>query len=209
MASNDATVDAFFAVFASGSSPSVMVNTLMTTVFCPQNNTVPPTMPAVGITGHGPNFHGAESGPPPLGVTLLFTQLLTSFPDLQFTELNKKRRLYSVAGTSPVTIIGTQATLQGTYQKPWFPKTADSDAVSHYSKPLSDIPAFGSPATPKATKPIPAFTLFEFGSTTAFTVSRLLIYLDRYSFIRDLYQTAEALTLTSTTSQYHEHERHH
>ena len=145
-------------------------------------------MPAVGITGHGPNFIGAANGPPAVGVTALFSQLLTSFPNIILKELTKKRRLYS-GGSSPVTIIGTQATLTGTYQAGWFKKTGDPDSVSHYSKPLSDIPAFAQ-NTWKATK-IPAFVEFEFGSATPLTVSRLLIYLDRYSFIRDLSHPAD------------------
>ena len=199
MASNDQTVDTFFALLGSGATSAANLNTLITTVFCPVDDMQNPTMPAVGITGHGPNFIGAGNGPPPVGITLLFSQLVTSFPNVKLTELTKKKRLYS-GGNSPVIIIGTQATLAGTYQSAWFPKTTDPDYVSHYSKPLSDIPAFAL-NTAKATK-IPAFAEFEFGSATPFTVSRLLIYLDRYSFIRDLSQPADPPSSSLFSSSY-------
>jgi hypothetical protein len=200
MASNDLTIDAFFKLLGSGTTSAGDLNTLTSTVFCQVDDAQNPTMPAVGITGHGPNFIGAGNGPPLVGVTALFSQLITSFPNIKLTELTKKRRLYS-GGSSPVTIIGTQATLTGTYQAGWFAKTSDPDSVSHYSKPLSDIPAF-APSIAKSTK-VPAFAEFEFGSATPYMVSRLLIYLDRYSFVRDLHQAADPPPASLFSASYH------
>jgi hypothetical protein len=210
MPTNDQQVDQFFTLLGTGTTSAANLTALITTVFCPPDNAVPPTMPAVGITGHGPNFKGSGNGPPLVGITLLFNQLVTSFTNIQLTELNRRRRLYS-GQNSPVTIIGTQGWLQGTYGSAWFRKTADDDSFSHYSKPLSDIPVFPAPAPQKSTK-IPAFLVFEFGSTTVNTVSRLLIYLDRYSFIRDLYHTADlppAARHNEYDTDHTEHDREH
>jgi hypothetical protein len=204
MPTNDQQVTQFFALLGSGATSAANLNTLITAVFCPVDNAAAPTMPAVGITSHGPNFVGSGNGPPSLvGITLLFNQLVTSFANITLTEVSIRRRLYS-GPNSPVTMIGTQATLTGTYGSPWFRKTDAHDSDSHYSKPLSDIPVFALPAPQKSTK-IPAFLQFEFGSTTVNTVSRLLMYLDRYSFIRDLYHAADA----PAAARHSEHDTNH
>jgi hypothetical protein len=48
----------------------------------------PPTIPGVGITSHGPNFEGHAD------ITVLFTRLFASFPDLTLKELNNAASLF-------------------------------------------------------------------------------------------------------------------
>jgi hypothetical protein len=192
MATDD-TVSAFFSTIASftaGTSDTpTTVNTLINTIFCPADNSTNPPSPSVGITTHGPNFIGVPD------VTLLFTQLFSSFPDISLTEVNKKRRMDSRNG-APAVMIATPTYLQGTYSVKWFAKDpSKKDSESHYSKPLSDI----IPGSPNSkflqTKKIPAYAVFSFASAAAPTlISQLSLYLDRYSFIRDLHPASDGTT---------------
>jgi hypothetical protein len=202
MATTDDTVTSFFSTIANfpGTTDGpTTVHNLINNVFCPNDDPNNPTMPGVGITSHGPNFLGATE------VARLFTQLFTSFPDISFTELTKKRRMDS-RNNAPTPMIGTPTFLMGTYTAPWFAKVpGQHDSISHYSKALSDIPIFANNYLP--TRKIAGFALFYFGSTTSpLLISQLAIYLDRYSFIRDLYQVSDSTT-PGFASIWHGHDK--
>lgn len=147
-------------------------------------NTFTNNQPAVGITSASasPIFKGNND------ITNLFTQLFVkSFPDLALTETGMTR-LYSPSGFSPPTI-GLEGSLTGTYSQPWFPKIKGTkDAISHYSKPLSDIPVQQTPAG--AT--VPTYCVFIFADAQhPNSISTLSMFLDRYTFLPQLLATAD------------------
>jgi len=144
---------------------------------------VAPVVPSVGITNHGWNFQLVA------GVTLLFTQLFTSFPDLTLNEENGVTpRLYSLDSYAGLPTISVTTSLRGSYLNAWFPKTGAADSSSHYSKPLSDIaPQANNPQVLKG-RGIPAISVFGLNVTNpaAPLISLLSIYMDRYKFESDL-----------------------
>jgi hypothetical protein len=188
----DPKVDNFFAVFtpANGNYGNINYLFLNQNVFCPDSPINKPTIPGVGITSHGPNFYGQAD------ITNLFNQLFLSFnppqggqSPLSITQVldqttNTPGRLYSP--DTQQTTIGVRAIFQGTYVQPWFQKDKNKhDKVSHYSKPLSDIPVFQNALM--TLNQIPGVVVFTFGDpNNQYSVSQVSMYLDRYRFITDL-----------------------
>jgi hypothetical protein len=181
---NDPTLDDFFNVLNNVSDTNYHSSTYLTTsVFCAEVGS-PPTLPAVGITDHGPNFQGTAD------VKLLFDQLFTSFPDVALAPLSGAPRLYSTDGFT----IGIQTTLTGTQKDKWF-KHATGGQKDHYSPPLSDI------------KPdkihvmvIPACAVFNFDNSNLIT--RLWLYLDRYRMQQQLTPPPSAAELSEVVSAF-------
>jgi hypothetical protein len=173
---NNTVLDNFFSVINDRGGPNYHnVPWLMQNVFCPNNARL--KIPAVGITSHGPNFIGRAE------VEALFNRLVASFRNLSLTQVpDSTGRLYS-ADDTPVQI-GVRTLLTGSYVHPWFQKTRQDDSVSHYSKPLSDIPVF--PENPQSMV-IPAFAVFTFADPkNPHLVSHWSLYLDRYKMATDL-----------------------
>ena len=144
--------------------------------------------PNVGISGHGPNFVGAAD------VAALFDKFFFSFPDFRMTQgvltpqggTTLTARLYARDSDAPPTM-GTRVTLLGTYSQPWFKKKKKvKDSKTHYSKPLSDIPADGSMTTT-----LEGFGVFSFDGGK---ISQLSVYLDRYKLSNDLLPPSDSLT---------------
>lgn len=163
--SNDVTLDEFFTILNDSLSAASYhnVSQLMSQVFCAENPQK--TIPAVGITDHGPQFIGKDS------VAELFGQLFKTFPDMELTPVRGAPRLYSQG--DPKTI-GIQTTLAGAHQEEWFPR-----GHKNYSPPLSGI----HPDKHHVMK-IPACAVFTFDDSGK--VTRLAIYLDRYRMMRQL-----------------------
>ncbi len=162
---NDPTLAAFFTVMstpASGAHPLPGdVNTLMTTIFCPQGVVNGLIVPAVGITNHGPAFTGVAP------VTTLFTQLFTTFPDLAWTGAGPE--LYSKDGNT----IGVQINISGTFAAAWFQTT-------HRSLPLSQL---GSGTQNNLGNPgLPAVAVFTFNGSNK--IQQMALYLDRYALMQ-------------------------
>lgn len=168
----NSALDKFFSVFNPGSGSGVYKNIamLMNDVFCADD--AAHDIPWVGITQHGPQFHGAKQ------VKALFEQLITTFPDIWWQELTTHPqvthvpRLYSNDASKPATV-GVQTTLFGTHKSPWFQD-------GRYSLPLSAI----KPSN-KATE-APSFAVFAFGGKEQARVSQLSFYMDRYSQMRQV-----------------------
>jgi hypothetical protein len=185
MPSNDQTLDQFFAVFASGGSAANKVASLMA-LFCQDDNAAKPTIPAVGITHHGPNFVGVAQ------VAKLWKQFFDSFDPFTFAPARltlpgypneqPAPRLYSKddypSADKPVHVIGVQTFLTGTFVKEWFQD-------HHASPPLSTIcyPVGAAHRGPLQTT-LPATAVFVFDA--AAKITNLSIYLDRYRMMHEL-----------------------
>lgn len=181
----DDTLDAFFGVFGSGRTDAQKVADLVG-LFCPDDNAQHPTIPAIGITHHGPNFVGVAR------VRKLWTQFFTSFRhfSIDVADLTlpgqaqdiPAPRLYSKANyptqQAPIPMIGVQTTLRGDFVHKWF---QDADA----SQPLSGI----DPVPAGQDGPLPtiiyACTVFAF-DRTSHKITHLWAYLDRYKLSHDL-----------------------
>ena len=188
-AATNLAVDNFFKVVDSALQDANYgsVTWLMQNAFSPDN--AGNGTPDVGISGHGPNFVGAAD------VAALFDKFFFSFPDFRMAQgmlmpqggPTLTARLYARDADVPPTI-GVRVTLMGTYSQPWFKKKKNvKDKKSHYSKPLSDIPADGSQVTT-----IEGFAVFSFDATNL--ISQLSIYLDRYKLSTDLLPPSDVLT---------------
>lgn len=187
---NNGTLDKFFAVFTSGGTPAQRA-TALTNLFCqdgqpdPQGN---PTIPAVGITQHGPNFVGRNE------VGLLWTQFTTSFQNFLIEPAQlalpglandvEAPRLYSNDGyppkVKPIPMIGIQTILSGRFVQNWFqpPKATDADKKDRHSLPLSGIRPVSAAGGGPLSVSIPACLVFAFDGNGAIT--HLWAYLDRY-----------------------------
>jgi hypothetical protein len=180
-------VDNFFKVVDSALRDANygVVTWLMQNAFSPDN--AGNGTPQVGISGHGPNFIGATE------VAALFDKFFFSFPDFRIAQGMLAQggptltgRLYARDADAPPTI-GLRVTLMGTYSQPWFKKKKGiKDKKSHYSKPLSDIPADSSQVTT-----LEGFAVFSFANNL---ISQLSIYLDRYKLSTDLLPPSDTLT---------------
>jgi hypothetical protein len=172
-AQNDATLDHFFNVINGvGTQHYQDLNYLMQQVFCPNANPTSAhplgSIPAVGITNHGPQFYGADQ------VRLMFDTLFTVFPNFQSTpQLSPNvaaKRLYS----HDQTMIGIQTTLTGTQKAKWFQHTiAVAGKPDHYSPPISDIEPDG---TRSITLPVANVMTFDENGK----IVQLSMYFDRY-----------------------------
>jgi len=185
------TVQALFAVFASGNSSAKKASDLKD-LFCDDSNdNWGNPIPVVGITDHDPSFIGKDD------ILALFQELFASFPSISLDLATLANRtmppnfppyLYSDNAYAPPTI-GVQATLStGPFRKKWFPS-----GNPHHSPPLSDITP--NPAHPTQTT-LPAALIFNFGGTTAtcqYPIMQLSIYTDRYRFLRDLQKGSQQL----------------
>jgi hypothetical protein len=200
---NNITLDNFFAVFTSGGTPTQRA-TALTDLFCQdgqpdaQGN---PTIPAVGITQHGPNFVGRNE------VGLLWNQFTTSFQNflIEPAQLTlpgiandvDAPRLYSNDGyppnANPIPIIGVQTILSGSFVRDWFqsPKVADRDKKDRSSRPLSRIRpvpvGHGGPLSVS----IPACLVFAFDGNG--DITHLWAYLDRYRLLHYLEPGADSI----------------
>jgi hypothetical protein len=175
-------LDRFFSVFNphAGAGTYKNLNILMDEVFCADIPfPLPPSVPAVGITKHGPQFRGSAN------VRGLFQQLIDAFPDVSWAEsathpdITPVPRLYSNDDYATPTV-GVQTTLFGTHKGPWFQDPA------RYSLPLSAI-------KPKnKTTEVPSFAVFTFGAQNGTRVSQLSFYMDRYNQMRETQAYADA-----------------
>jgi hypothetical protein len=126
----------------------------------------PRTFPCLGITEHGPAFKGSNE------VKHFFTQLLTAFPDMTWTQLPHSSQLTSANE------IGIQMDVKGTQKGMWFQKPD-----RHYSMPLSELHAHH---IHNRTTDVPAFGVFAFDSGGSFPIRQIAIYLDRYKMMHQL-----------------------
>lgn len=178
MANTD-KITSFLNVFTSGKTSANKVTDLVN-LFCGDGHDGwGNTIPAVGITDHGPQFLNVA------GVTLLFTSLFNSFPNiaLQPAVIPHAPPHYPPFLLSPSVAppyayapptIGLQTTLTtGPFVAPWFPHSGDL----HYSPPLSPITP--NPGVPGAT--IPACCVFTFNNDSK--IMQLSIYMDRYRLL--------------------------
>jgi hypothetical protein len=176
-------LDKFFSVFNPHAAANRYknLNLLMDEVFCADSPPfpLPPSVPAVGITKHGPQFRGSAN------VRGLFQQLIDAFPDVSWAEsttypnITPVPRLYSNDDYATPTV-GVQTTLFGTHKGPWFQDSA------RYSLPLSAIKPNGK------TTEVPSFAVFTFGAQNGTRVSQLSFYMDRYNQMRDTQAYADA-----------------
>ncbi len=178
MANTD-TITAFLNVFTSGNTSASKVQDIVN-LFCGdgQDSWGNP-IPAVGITDHGPQFLNVA------GVTLLFTSLFHSFPNIALQPAAIPNApphyppfLFSPAAAPPYAYapptIGLQTTLTtGPFVAPWFQQPGDP----HHSPPLSPITP--NPGVPGVT--IPACCIFTFNNSAK--IMQLAIYMDRYRFV--------------------------
>jgi hypothetical protein len=185
MPDNTNTIQSFLSLFLTPvGNPTNAVNTVLT-LFSPDS-----ASPTVGIGGNIQNDpHGNPLGPVFTGsaqIKALFTELLSSFPNLTFTAYpNPQSPVICVAqnATSPMTI---QAQLNtGNHVKQWFPPYAGAQR-RYYSKPLSDI----VPASNQSYVPVSAVFTFDTANpitTNQYPILNLALYLDRWQFAADLW----------------------
>jgi hypothetical protein len=171
-AQNDNTLGLFFNVINGAGAHHQNLDYLMQNVFSPNGGATGAhplgTIPAVGITDHGPQFYGAGE------VRLLFQTFFTAFPDAQILpQLSPgvpSKRLYS----QDQTMIGIQTILAGTQKDLWFQHRSTALGLpDHYSPPLSDIEPDGSHKMQ-----LPAAAAFNFDANSK--ISQLSLYFDRY-----------------------------
>jgi hypothetical protein len=172
-AQNDATLDNFLKVLNDSTSPHYQdLNYLMQQVFCPSGNpttTYPAgSIPACGITDHGPQFIGEAA------VRKLFQTIFTAFPDFRSTPVvasgDPSKRMYS----HDQTMIAIQTTITGTQQGLWFQdKVGSGGHPGHYSPPISDIQPDG---THKMDLPVANVMTFDDSGK----IIQLSMYFDRY-----------------------------
>ena len=188
MPDNTDTIKAFLNVFAAPiAAPATAIATVMG-LFSPDMG-APPTTPSVGIGGNnqalGPSFQGRTA------ITALFTELLSSFPNLVFTAWpTPANPVFCIAQADPNTIIIQAQLNTDVHTKRWFPPNAP-DGRRFYSKPLSDIvPAQQAANQQKATVPVCAVFTFDPQNPIAanqFKILNLALYLDRWKFAEDLW----------------------
>jgi hypothetical protein len=191
-ASPDATLDSFFAVFVSG-NPTAQKASDLIDLFCQDDSAVDPTIPAVGITHHGPNFRGVNE------VKMLWNRFLSSFDDFRLSpaELTlpgqlgdvPAPRLYSQTNyppnAAPIPMIAVQTTLSGDFVEDWFQKPVNLTAKDHSSPPLSNIRPVAADMNGPLHTIIPAAAVFAFDATSSL-ITHLWIYLDRFKLSADL-----------------------
>jgi hypothetical protein len=187
---NTPTIQSFLNVFfTTVGNPTTAVNNVMA-LFSPDVGN-PPTSPTVGIGGNTQNDpHGIALGPMFTGnaqITALFTELLTSFPNLTFTAYpNPTGAVFCVAQNNP-SLVMIQAQLStGNHVKQWFPPNAPAKR-RYYSKPLSDI----VPSNQSSYVPVCAVFTFDTANpitaNTQYPILNLALYLDRWQFAADLW----------------------
>lgn len=148
-------------------------------LFSPQAG--PPITPTVGIGSNiqtGPFFRGTND------ITALFTQLLSSFPNLVFTAWpNPAAPLFCVAQTDPNTIVLPAQLNTGSHVQRWFPPGG-----RYYSKPLSDlVPAAAAGNQNSSIVPVCAVFTFDSIAANQYMILNLALYLDRWQFAADLW----------------------
>jgi len=157
---SDATLDAFLDILNDQNNPNYHDVPTLLTLFCADNAAM--GIPSVGLTDDGPTFLLQAR------INDLFTQLFTSFPQLQFSPI--KTRLYSGSGDK----IAIQARLvTGPHVARWFQHPSGLK-----SKPISDIPPTGKASN------LPACAVFGFDVSDCIT--NISIYFDRYKLALDL-----------------------
>jgi hypothetical protein len=179
-AQNDATLNNFLTVLNDSNSQHYQdLDYLMQQVFCPSGNPTPtyPTgsVPACGITDHGPQFIGEAA------VRKLFQTIFTAFPDFRSTpEVAPgvpSKRMYS----HDHTMITIQTTITGTQHGLWFQdKVGPSGHPGHYSPPISDIQPDG---THKMDLPVANVMTFDASGK----IVQLSMYFDRYRMKNQLF----------------------
>lgn len=186
MVDNTTTIQSFLNVFA---TPIANVATAITTVMALFSPDVgkPPTSPSVGIGGNnqglGPSFTGNTA------ITALFTELLSSFPQLVFTAYPTPNSPAFCIAQNNSNLIMIQAQLvTGPHMAQWFPPDAGPQR-RYYSKPLSDL--VPTPKQPNQST-VPVSAVFTFDPTNAiaanqYTILNLALYLDRWQFAADLW----------------------
>lgn len=192
MADNTTTIQSFLNVFLTpvGNSTTA-INTVMQ-LFSPDVGN-PATSPTVGIGGNTQNDpHGNALGPVFTGRTAikaLFTELLTSFPNLTFTAYPNPQSAVICVGPTGSNLMMIQAQLfTDNHVKQWFPPHAGAQR-RYYSKPLSDI----VPAPNQSNQSyVPVCAVFTFDTQNAITTNQypifnLALYLDRWQFAADLW----------------------
>jgi hypothetical protein len=172
-AQNDTTLNHFFTVLNDATSSHYQdLDYLMQQVFCPSGNpttTYPSgSIPACGITDHGPQFIGDTE------VRLLFQTIFTAFPDFrslpQVAPGVPSKRMYS----QDQTMIAIQTTISGTQKARWFQdKFGPGGRPGHYSPPISDIQPDGKHAMQL---PVANVMIFD----TNGKIVQLSMYFDRY-----------------------------
>jgi hypothetical protein len=163
--SNDATLDTFFRIVNDKTFAHYHdVGYLMNNVFCPDTPTPNPKYPYCGITDHGPQFVGGAN------ITILFTELFTSFKDFHSTPLAGAPRLYSLDQST----IGIQTTLTGTQLLRWF-----DGHPALQSPPLSCVKP-----DKLHSMSVPACSVCVFDANNR--IMQLAIYTDRYRMIQQL-----------------------
>ena len=172
-AQNDATLDNFLKVLNDPTSAQYQdLNYLMQQVFSPGGN---PTIPACGITDHGPQFIGQAA------VRKLFQTIFTAFPDFRSSPVVANgvpsKRMYS----NDQTMIALQTTITGTQQGLWFQdKVGPGGHPGHYSPPISDIQPDG---THKMDLPVANVMTFDDNGK----IVQLSMYFDRYRMKTQLF----------------------
>jgi hypothetical protein len=153
--SNDNTLTAFLSTLNGANPQPGAKATQLMSYFCKDSANPPPPkqFPSLGITDHGPAFFGQVE------LTNFFTQLFTTFPDMQWKDLSPRL-------TAP-NEIGIQMNVTGSYAAQWFQHKQGTK--SHFSLPLSQLP--NTPGNPLGrfaldTNGLPAFAVFFFQDKT-------------------------------------------
>jgi len=136
-------------------------------------NSPPATFPCLGITDHGPAFHGTTH------VHKFFFQLFTTFKDMRW--VSPPHRAPHARPLTAHNEVGIQMDVIGTFRKKWFPP-----GDTHHSLPLSQLDDDDASAAQPLGRDrthhgLPAFAIFSFDGDKK--IQQLQIYLDRYALM--------------------------
>jgi hypothetical protein len=187
--SNIFTIQAFLNVFSAPIAASNVATAISTVtgLFSP-DLPGPPVTPSVGIGANtqdplGSAFRGNTQ------ITALFTELLSSFPQLTFMPYpTPASPLFCVAQTDPNTIVVPAQLITGPHMARWFPPDAPPKR-RFYSKPLSDLVPATAASGNYQTSTVPVCAVFTFDTIAAnqFKIFNLALYLDRWKMAQDLW----------------------
>ena len=134
--------------------------------------------PCMGITDHGPAFYGID------GVSILLTQLFTTFKNLQWTfpppSMASAPFMTSLDGNT----ISFQMDVTGKFHKHWF-----AHASGHASSPFSQLPAGTDLALGRKKGDhggLAAVAVFTFDGTNYFLIKQIAVYMDRYAMMQSI-----------------------
>jgi hypothetical protein len=162
-------VKKFFTLLGTGTTSAADISSILK-LFSPDSSGAPPTSPNVGIAGSGPQFVGQKA------ISILFTQLTTSFPGITILPVSNAVYCFSADGNT-ITVQTTVDT--GAYMQPWF-----GGGSAAYSQPLSDLKP-----NKKNTSTVPAYAAFTFDTNNL--IQNLAVFMDRWQMAADLWNKTD------------------